>query len=265
MKEAGLVRGAYHFYDPTADATAQATFFLAAVGTVSPGDMLVLDFETSNNESDATLSAAAVTFLSAVQTATGVTPLLYASSEFLSDWGGLGAYPLWVANYGQMCPDVPSAWTTYTFWQSSGTGMATGIDAPVDVDSFNGTLAQLQALGSTTAPDAGPAAADAGTDTGSTVANDSGSSADGAVDSGTSAAADSGAGLVDSGASVTVDSGSSGRADSGRAPPEPEPTPGPAPKGCACTGAGQAGPSWAGTGLAVALGAILARRRRARR
>jgi len=34
MKSAGLVRGAYHFFHADVDPTQQATFFLAAVGTL---------------------------------------------------------------------------------------------------------------------------------------------------------------------------------------------------------------------------------------
>jgi GH25 family lysozyme M1 (1,4-beta-N-acetylmuramidase) len=146
MKSAGLVRGAYHFFDPAASASAQASFFLRTVGPVSPGDLLVLDFETTGGLSDATLASNAMTFLGAVKSATGLTPLLYASSEFLSNFGPLGAYPLWVADYGPSCPLLPTAWSKYTFWQSTGTGSFPGIAGQVDVDSFNGTLSQLKAL-----------------------------------------------------------------------------------------------------------------------
>jgi len=181
MKSAGLVRGAYHFYDPAAGASEQASFFLDAVGTVSSGDLLVLDFETSGGLSDATLAANALTFLGAVKSATGVTPFLYASSEFLSSWGALGSYPLWVANYGVSCPNVPSAWAKYTFWQSSGTGSATGISGQVDVDSFNGTLAQLLALGHSSGGSGGSSGGSSGSGNagGSSGSGSSGSSAGG--------------------------------------------------------------------------------------
>jgi lysozyme len=146
MQTAGLVRGAYHFFEPSESATAQAQFFLRVVGSVGPGDLLVLDFETSGGVSGSTLVSRALTFLEAVQSATGLTPILYASPGFVSNFGGLGAYPLWVANYGVSCPTVPSAWKAYTFWQNSGTGSAKGISGEVDTDTFNGTLADLLAL-----------------------------------------------------------------------------------------------------------------------
>lgn len=156
MKAAGLARGAYHFFDASVDPTMQASYFLGVVGTLSPGDMLVLDLETTNGETQATILANAITFMSAVQSASGVTPMLYVSPLFLSSYAGLGGYPLWVANYGVSCPDVPSPWSTYTFWQSSSTGSISAISGALDLDSFNGTLAQLHALGAPTPPsDAG--------------------------------------------------------------------------------------------------------------
>jgi lysozyme len=156
MKSAGLVRGAYHFFHADVDPTTQATYFLGVVGTLSPGDLVALDLETTNNQTQATIISNAVTFLTAVQTATGATPILYVSPAFLSTFTAFSSYPLWVANYGVSCPDVPSAWSSYTFWQSTGSGSLSALTGAVDLDSFNGTLAQLEALGGTPPPpDAG--------------------------------------------------------------------------------------------------------------
>ncbi len=268
MQAAGLVRGAYHFFDPAADSTAQANFFLAAVGPTSPGDLLVLDFETSGGESDATLAADAVTFLSQVQSMTGLTPLLYASSQFLSTFGPLGVYPLWVANYGVSCPDVPAAWTTYTFWQSSGSGSAGGISGQVDVDSFNGTLEQLQALGG----DAGTPPVDSGTDTGTAPPVDSGTPP--LVDSGSRQPQDSGSpSAQDSGGLVAVDSGGASAPDSGTSPVDAGRSAladagnlafdNSSPKGCSCRVGRE--PGSPGVGLSaffLVMGLARARRRR---
>ncbi|HEX7604614.1 MAG TPA: GH25 family lysozyme, partial [Polyangiaceae bacterium] len=147
MKSAGLVRGAYHFFHADIDPVAQANFFLATVGAVSKGDLLVLDLEQMNGQTQQIVSAHALTFLATVKSATGVTPLLYTSPAFLSSFAGFGSYPLWVANYGVSCPNVPSPpWSTYTFWQSTGTGSLSVITGALDLDTFNGTLAQLIAF-----------------------------------------------------------------------------------------------------------------------
>ena len=85
MKAAGVVRGAYHFFDASADPTAQATYFLAEVGTLEAGDLPpVLDFETLNGESEATAVARAATFLETVTARTGKKAILYMSAEFLA-------------------------------------------------------------------------------------------------------------------------------------------------------------------------------------
>ncbi len=165
MKSAGIVRGAYHFFHADVDPVAQAQYFLAYVGTVSAGDLLVLDLETTNNQTQATIAANAASFLSYVQTNSGVTPFLYTSPAFLSDFSALSAYPLWVANYGVSCPNVPAAWTTYTFWQSTGTGSLGPISGALDLDTFNGDLTQLQALGSPPPTDGGTTTTDSSTPT----------------------------------------------------------------------------------------------------
>ena len=155
MKAAGLVRGAYHFFHADVDAVAQANFFLAAVGPVAKGDLLVLDLEQLNGQSQTTVSSRAATFLATVKSATGVTPFLYTSPAFLSSFAAFAAYPLWVANYGVSCPNVPAPWSTYTFWQSTGTGSLSAISGALDLDTFNGTLPQLLALGDGPSSDGG--------------------------------------------------------------------------------------------------------------
>lgn len=172
MKAAGLVRGAYHFFHADVDGALQASFFLSTVGTLEPGDLVALDLETANNQSQATIVSRAEAFLSAVQKATGTTPLLYVSPAFLSSYTGFGSYYLWIANYGVSCPDVPSAWSTYTFWQSTGSGSLSALSGSVDLDSFNGTLTQLESLGAPSPgmdagappPDAGAPPVEAGAD-----------------------------------------------------------------------------------------------------
>jgi len=162
VKAAGMVRGAYHFFHSDLDPVAQADFFLKTVGSVGDSDLLVLDLETTNGQTQATIISHAQTFMATVKAATGKLPLLYTSPLFLASWGTLGEYPLWVANYGVKCPDVPATWKTYAFWQSTGTGKLSALSGNVDLDTFNGTLADLQALGSTLqTSDAGAADASA--------------------------------------------------------------------------------------------------------
>ncbi|HEY1959870.1 MAG TPA: GH25 family lysozyme [Polyangiaceae bacterium] len=237
MKSAGIVRGAYHFFHADVDPTQQATFFLSTVGTVEPGDMLALDLESTNNQSQATILANAETFMSAVKSKTGITPILYMSPAFLSSFGTLGQYPLWVANYGVSCPTVPSAWKSYTFWQSTGTGSLSALSGAVDLDTFNGSLSDLTAFAGGTS---------------------SGSDAGGPVDAGTTKEAgpaqDAGA-TVDAEAPTTNDASQPQPADDGGANPGDWPSS----DGCdAAPSRGSNGDAW----LAVLGLALLARRRR---
>jgi LysM repeat protein len=42
-----------------------------------------------------------------------------------------------------MTPPLPPGWFQWAFWQYSQTGRVNGINAPVDLDLFNGTLEEL--------------------------------------------------------------------------------------------------------------------------
>src|SRR5207253_3176993 len=120
----------------------------------------------------------------------------------LSGTTGFSSYTLWVANWGVSCPNVPSPWTGWAFWQHADNGTVSGVPASaVDMNYFNGTLAELLAFGGSPAPDAG--------------AKDSGTTQD-------SGAADSAVSQDSGNVPPTFDSGSGHPApDSGSAPPDP--------------------------------------------
>ncbi len=208
MKAAGVVRGAYQFFRPGEDPTAQATLFasmLSAAGGIGAGDLpAVMDLEVTDGLSDMTIQSRMQTWFSAMQQATGMTPMLYLSPSFASHAGtGFGMHALWIANWGVPCPSVPAAWSTWAFWQDSDMGKVTGIPAAVDLDEFDGPLAALPVLGAPgPAGDAG-AVVGAPVDAGEEQAPDSGRSsppADGAApvrnDAGGAANAGSGQGAV---------------------------------------------------------------------
>ena len=151
MKSAGLVRGAYQFFRPSQDPTAQANLViskLAAAGGLKPGDLPpVLDLETADGVASATVRSRALTWLTRIEAATGVKPLVY-TAAFMSDviGTGFGSYTLWVANYGTTCPTMPSGWSNWHFWQDSDNGTVSGIAGATDTDQFNGNLADLLKL-----------------------------------------------------------------------------------------------------------------------
>ncbi len=148
-KAAGLLRGAYHFYETDDDPTAQAEHFLSVV-QCEPGDLPpVVDFEKiEGGQSTAQVLQDLQTWLDVVAQATGRLPLLYTDSGFWNALGtsAFGRYPLWVAEYGVQTPKLPTGWTSWAFWQFSESGSVAGISVPVDLDVFNGTFAELEAL-----------------------------------------------------------------------------------------------------------------------
>ena len=160
MKAAGMIRGSYQFFRASADPTAQANMVIAAIGTLGAGDLApVADVEVMDGESGDTLVANLAIWLAAIQTATGRTPIIYTDPGFwdaLPDTSQFADNILWVANWGVSCPTMPPPWSSWSFWQYSDTGTAAGITGDNDLDTFNGSLADLQALASGAAPAPAP-------------------------------------------------------------------------------------------------------------
>jgi lysozyme len=150
-KAAGVVRGAYQFFRPAQSVTAQADLFIAAVGKKLPGDLPpVIDVEVDSGVAPATIAARVRQWVDRVKAGTGATPIVYTGKYFWRDKvgapSGFTQNPLWIANYTTKCPDIPTGWADWTFWQTSATGVVPGIAGNVDMNKFNGTLTQLQVL-----------------------------------------------------------------------------------------------------------------------
>jgi GH25 family lysozyme M1 (1,4-beta-N-acetylmuramidase) len=151
MKSAGLAPGAYHFFHSNVDPNAQAANFLQTIGTLGPGDLPpMVDVEVSDGQTAAVIAARLQTWVSIVQEATGRTPVIYTSASFWKfSLGGnpnFASNPLWVANWGVICPSLPSPWQTWTFWEYSDLGQIPGIGPTVSLDMFNGSQADLDRL-----------------------------------------------------------------------------------------------------------------------
>ncbi|HEY2365996.1 MAG TPA: GH25 family lysozyme, partial [Polyangiaceae bacterium] len=142
---AGVARGAYHFFRPGEDATQQADFFLAHVagGELSPA----LDVEVTDGQSSATIVAGIGAWVARVEQATGKTPIVYTAPGFWNAIGGADAFgtSLWVAHWFTACPQMPSSWGNWQFWQYADNGSVPGIGGAVDLDVFNGPPSALAA------------------------------------------------------------------------------------------------------------------------
>ena len=145
---AGIVRGAYHFARPDVNsAAAEADYFLAAVGLLSPGDLLVLDFEVGSGN----LAGWAQAWLDRVAARVGFLPLLYTYPSFVTEHGlgtaALAAYPLWYASYQANWPPTPGQWASIAIWQHSDNAVVPGVAGIVDESYTTLTINELKALG----------------------------------------------------------------------------------------------------------------------
>jgi len=167
-KSAGVIRGAYQFFRPAQNVTTQADYLISSIGgSYTPGDLPpVLDVEDTGGLSASTVAAKVRQWVDYVHRQLGVTPIIYTGKYFWRDQvGGPSSFvgnPLWIAQYSSLCPDLPAPWSTWKFWQNSGSGSAPGVSGQVDLDKFNGSLADLQAFVAAVAPTSGD---DSGTTT----------------------------------------------------------------------------------------------------
>lgn len=135
--DAGLLRGAYHFFEPADSGTEQASFFLSRIGERTLELGAVLDVEKSGELTPEELSTQIRAWLDAVQTATGRQPMIYTNADFWDDSVGSEAfseYPLWIAEYEVEEPRLPMGWTSWAYWQDANNGSVPGISGDTDTD-----------------------------------------------------------------------------------------------------------------------------------
>ena len=139
---AGLLRGAYHFAQPSMPADSalvQARDFVATTGSMQGAADLppVLDVETANGLSPTDMVTWIATWLFEVERLTGRRPMIYSGLNFWNTQVGgstaFAAYRLWFARYvaGSSPGQLPNGFLTWTFWQRSNTGSVPGVPATV--------------------------------------------------------------------------------------------------------------------------------------
>jgi len=150
---AGILRGAYHFFHGDKDGATQADFFLRTMGVLDDGDLPpILDLEHAGGAKPDVLSQRVSDWIQTVETVTKRKPIIYTGPSFWSTHMGprtdhfpYGEYPLWIAHYGVPKPSLPTdnTWDKWTFWQFSGKGTHPAVRGHVDLDRFNGSLLDL--------------------------------------------------------------------------------------------------------------------------
>ncbi|MCA9580493.1 MAG: hypothetical protein KC416_01785 [Myxococcales bacterium] len=151
-KRIGIRRGVYQFFRPGQDPVAQANLLLERMGPLEPGDLPpVIDVEATSGLGPSAIVEAIRKWIERVESATGMKPIIYSGLYFWQDNVGNSTafkdYPYWIPQYSRKCPNLPSAWSDWTFFQISETGKVSGIGGSnVDIDLFNGDMNDLEAL-----------------------------------------------------------------------------------------------------------------------
>lgn len=145
-KDAGIIRGAYHFFIASKDGKTQAKNFTKHVN-IESGDLPpVLDVEQAYGASATQLRKEVKAWLDAVESFYQVKPIIYTNVDFYETYlqGYFDDYPLWVAHYLQ--PEKPRISRDWSFWQHSEQGRVNGILSKVDFNVFSGDSLDLNAL-----------------------------------------------------------------------------------------------------------------------
>jgi lysozyme len=133
----GLLFGAYHFFVPGVDPAAQAAHFVNVAAPKSGDLVTVLDTETPGTN----VAEDSFAFAESVKELTGKYPMIYTGDSLygavFADTFPYPQWSLWIARYGKP-PVHPSHFVQYS--QSGRIGVAN-----VDLDVFNGTMADLKA------------------------------------------------------------------------------------------------------------------------
>ena len=149
-KSAGVLPGRYHYFTPGLDPVMQADYFLKQTGPIGKGELQpVVDVEENDKGmiKPAEMVREVKLFIDRVVAKSGRDVTIYTYPDF---WihamanADMTAHPLWIATYGP-APAQIGAWKQHwSFWQYDDHGHVPGIAGEVDLDVFNGTLAQLQ-------------------------------------------------------------------------------------------------------------------------
>ncbi|GAT68478.1 lysozyme [Planomonospora sphaerica] len=159
-RQAGLIRGAYHFALPhKSGGAAQADYFFRnGGGWTSDGWTLpgVLDIEfnpyQSSNGLDICYGLSPARMVSWIRdfsdrylALAGRRPAVYTNTYWWQTCTGgsaaFGDHPLWLARYASAVGALPAGWTTHAIWQHADSGVFPG-----DQNVFNGTYEQLKLL-----------------------------------------------------------------------------------------------------------------------
>ncbi|KJF75331.1 glycoside hydrolase family 25 protein [Agrobacterium arsenijevicii] len=144
-KEAGIRRGAYHFFYWCRSAGEQADWFIRNVPRDPDALPPVIDVEYNGESSckmrhsrERILEKMRV-FMDKLERHYGQRPIIYTAPDFYKDnlTGEFQDYPFWLRAVAQH-PSVVYPGRKWLFWQYSGSGLSHGVDGRIDLNVFNG-------------------------------------------------------------------------------------------------------------------------------
>ena len=145
-REYGLIRGAYHYFSPVVDGRTQAEYYLHQVH-LDEGDLPpVLDIEECGTLTSEGLRYEALQWLRTVEERYHTTPIIYTGLRFRQqhlDTPEFQRYPFWIAHYYVPKLGYKGPWR---FWQHTDLGHVDGIQGPVDLNIYNGSMYELRKL-----------------------------------------------------------------------------------------------------------------------
>lgn len=149
--QAGIPRGAYHFYYFCRTGAEQAAWFIQNAPREAGALPPVLDIEWTQSRNcpgrpdPETVRAEAAAFLAIVGAHYGRRPLIYTTVDFWEEnqmWR-LQGYEFWLRSVAGHPSQVYDG-HHWTLWQYTGTGLAPGFNGEVDLNAFAGTEADWQ-------------------------------------------------------------------------------------------------------------------------
>ncbi len=143
--DAGIKRGAYHFFRPNSAADIQAKNFISTVN-LQIGDLPpVLDVEVLGDVSSEVLVQRIGQWLKIVEDRYQIKPIIYTNLEFYYKHlkHEFDEYPMWIARYNDEAPQLKIG-KEWSFWQYGNRGQVNGISGSVDLNVFNGRMEDLE-------------------------------------------------------------------------------------------------------------------------
>ncbi|MES2558861.1 MAG: glycoside hydrolase family 25 protein [Bacteroidota bacterium] len=147
-KEAGIMRGAYHFYRPHLTAEEQMKLFVRQIPKMEKGDLPpVLDIELRGSCPPERLRKNLKKWLVLAEKQYGMKPIIYTNWGFYKSYlntAEFRKYPLWIAHY--KTPDLNQKINAWHFWQHTDRAKINGIRGGVDFNVFKGGELDLKSL-----------------------------------------------------------------------------------------------------------------------